>query len=450
MAEKPLIGEFLERNQDFIFHLPEYIESTRFIEQVQERFTSYCQSFSTASSLDTLWQIKRDVIKQAVRDVPIYDGIDWTRPDYWESIAFIDKNSIRAHPKDFLNPKYEQGQLWLRKTSGTTGMPIQIWYSPEFFFEFHLFTDCKVAWLADMLTSDVRQQPIFCMALADNKDLSERVWASPDGFRGLTLRPTIDERRPSSLEKLVTLLDRHRPALLTLKPNILDFILRNLSEPFKAAFGHLHLIISSGADLDEDLRQMGQRLLNVPIINVYGLSEVGLIASECIQRDGLHVNEQDIILELLMDNGEVHQTGTGELVVSSVANSAMPLLRYKTEDIVELTSEPCICGKKGRRILNISGRRVFNFKLPNGSEFAPTNFNSLFKQFPIREFQLTQITIDHVQVGIEFLPSSQNSLEDLESMRKYIERETQSLVHIDIYQTSFSPGDKFQRYRTLV
>jgi phenylacetate-CoA ligase len=233
---------------------------------------------------------------------------------------------------------------------------------------------------------------------------------------------------------------------------MLSSIVNHFDDGYRKAAKYLKLVISGGADLSNDLRQASQEILGVPVIDVYGLSEVGGIASECMEQDGLHVYADDIIAEILTDTYRLQPSGHGELVVSSVANAAMPFLRYRTGDIVNLDWEPCKCGRKGPRLRDIKGRLFQNFKLRDGSEISPTVFNRvLFDLFPIREFRLTQTHLDRINVEIEFLPSCRGTTtEQLEQVQKHIERELRFLVKVDVSEAAFSPHDKFQRYRTLL
>ncbi len=451
MMERITISEFLEDNPGFIFNLVEYVASTQFIERAQKRFDIFCQSFlAETSQTITPWQKQRDAIREAVSDIPAYDCIDWSRPDYWKTIPCIDKNSLRAHPDAFLSPRYNRKDLWQRPTSGTTGPPVTIWYSPEYFVEFRYFMAWKVVWLAGALNDDVRHRPIFCAAIVDNKYLADRVWACPDDSQGLTVQITFDERSPASMARLAELLHRFRPAIMTLKPNILNSLLLTPNASLKDAASHLQMIISGGADLNEEVRRKGEQLLGIPIYNAYGMTEVGGIAAECSLQDHIHIMEADIIPEILDATGTIQETGTGELVVSNIANIAMPMLRYRTGDLVELTSEPCGCGKAGRRIRNLSGRQIRNFRLRDGSEFAPTNFQPLFGSFPIKEFRLTQTAPEKIEAEIEVLPSCTDTPGVLRSIHEHITRELRYLADVDISETVFIPGDKFQRYRTLI
>jgi phenylacetate-coenzyme A ligase PaaK-like adenylate-forming protein len=456
MNERISIGEFLAQNVEFEFHVPEYVESKRVIARVQERFGAFRDTFWRAGAEEQPWQARRNQIAEAAREVPAYQGIDWSRAEYWREIRLVDKNELRAQSGEYRHPSFAVDQLWTRDTSGTSGPPMPIWYAPEFSFEFHLFTEAKVAWIADALTPEMLDRPILSVALVDKKSLNNRVWTSPDASRGLTVRQLYDERCPGAAEALFRLLDRHRPAMLGLKPNILASIVRGAGERKRAAADYLDLVISGGAPLDEELRRAAEERLGAPVYNAYGLTEIGVVASECRRQDGLHIYENDVIAEILAEDGTLRRTGSGELVVSSVANAAMPLLRYRTGDFVELTRDTCGCGRAGQRIRSISGRVVLNFTLSDGSEFAPTNFNELFNRFPVRELQITQTDLRRVEAKIEPLRSSPEgplgSAEEtalLDAVRRYMELQLRSLVEVRVSATTFSAGDKLQRYRSM-
>jgi phenylacetate-CoA ligase len=141
--------------------------------------------------------------------------------------------------------------------------------------------------------------------------------------------------------------------------------------------------------------------------------------------------------------------GAGELVLSSVANPAMPLLRYRSGDFVDLVSEPCACGLQGRRIRSLTGRLIQNFRLIDGSEYSPTHLDCLFKHFPIREFQATQLSGNLLRIEIE--PSSQcgDRSQLLERVRRYVKEELQLPMAVEMGEAEFESHGKFQRYRVI-
>lgn len=441
------LGDFLTRNPYFQFHLPEHIESTRYYRRALKRFELFKRSFSRASLHSAVWDSRRRIFRRALRGVKSGCDIDWTRPDYWNTIPIVSKASLRERPEEFLNPKYESESLRYRPTSGTTGPPVPIWYSPNFYFESVMFSAYKVAWLAGCLPR--ARWPVFCFSLFDNKYLTESVWACPKPLMGLTLILVFDERDLSvSVRRLTDLLTDLRPEVLAVKPNILSSLIEAGDARLQEACHSIRLIICGGADLDDNLRSTALDFLGVPIVNAYGLSEFGGVASECSLMRGLHLYEQDVIAEIVQPDGTIAPVGSGELVLSSVANSAMPLLRFRTGDVIELIDEPCPCGLLGRRIHRISGRTMPNFVLRDGSLFAPMNVNrDMFSLFPIREFRITQTQVGRFQVEVDLRQSGVAPTEMLLEIGRYIESCTGFRAQAEVSMTTFPLGSKFQRYR---
>jgi phenylacetate-CoA ligase len=103
-----------------------------------------------------------------------------------------------------------------------------------------------------------------------------------------------------------------------------------------------------------------ERRLGVRAIDNYGLTElVGPgVAFECERRDGLHVNEDHFIVELIDPKTlePVRPGEPGELVFTTLTREAFPLIRYRTGDIASIIPGPCPCGRTGARITRLSGR----------------------------------------------------------------------------------------------
>ncbi len=440
------VGEFLERNPDFVFHLLEHIEATKHAAPARERFGAFCRAGPPPSDP---WEQARPFVAGTAGTTPAYAGIDWTQPAYADSLPLISKQDLIERPDAFLNPSYPVAEAWLRPTSGTTGPPVDVYFSPEFAVEFQYFTAQRIAWLAGALTDEVRRRDTFCLALFDNKYLPDRVWPALDGDTGLTLRPIYDETDPAAPGRLVGLLEEHRPAILSAKPNLLEAIFDLDGTQDAATRYDLRLVTCGGADLPRDLRDEAQRRLGTPIVDAYGLSEFGIFASECRLRQGLHVYADTVIAEVLDDAGRVTREGAGEVVLSGLVNAAMPLLRYRTGDFAEITTAPCGCGRRGPRLLDIDGRRFLNFKLADGSQVSPTNFAALFKEFPIREFRLTQTAVDRVAAEVEFLDPQPELPPSLDAVREWIAGRFGHRVTVDVTSVVFPAEAKFQRFQAL-
>ena len=93
-----------------------------------------------------------------------------------------------------------------------------------------------------------------------------------------------------------------------------------------------------------------------PVANGYGGRDAGFIAHEC-PAGGMHITAEDIILEIVDEHGNTLPAGiSGEIVVTHMATSDFPFIRYRTGDVGILGDESCPCGR-GLPLLNaIQGR----------------------------------------------------------------------------------------------
>jgi phenylacetate-CoA ligase len=124
----------------------------------------------------------------------------------------------------------------------------------------------------------------------------------------------------------------------------------------------LELGLFGGEPWTERLRQEIERELGLSAVNFYGLSEMcgPGVASECLlARDGLHVQEDHFLLEVIdpADGSPVTPGVEGELVFTSLTKEALPLIRYRTGDIGAVVEEPCRCGRTTARLVGLRGRR---------------------------------------------------------------------------------------------
>ena len=103
----------------------------------------------------------------------------------------------------------------------------------------------------------------------------------------------------------------------------------------------------------------------------YGTTEMGLGgAVQCDAHDGYHLREADLLFEIIdpgtgkpADSGE-----TGELVVTTLTRTGMPLLRYRTGDLACQTTAPCQCGSLLNRLKFIRGRMESGVLLKCGKQ----------------------------------------------------------------------------------
>ena len=115
-----------------------------------------------------------------------------------------------------------------------------------------------------------------------------------------------------------------------------------------------------GEPWSESTRKEIQEKLHITATDNYGLSEVigPGVACECLERDGLHIQEDHFLVEIV-DPKTLIPVGpgeTGEVVITTLTKEAFPVIRYRTRDISRLLTGPCKCGRTMRRMARITGR----------------------------------------------------------------------------------------------
>jgi phenylacetate-CoA ligase len=148
----------------------------------------------------------------------------------------------------------------------------------------------------------------------------------------------------------------------------------------KTRFLHSYL----GPDLHGDLRNSLQAAWNAPVYDNYGAHEIGLIAFECREQDGKHVNEDTVFLETAdVDTGAILTPGEkGSLVATSLHRSTPPIIRYNLRDLLQVhPRQTCGCGLHTARLSMFLGRADEMVKL-RGTNVYPVACQTAINRDP--------------------------------------------------------------------
>jgi phenylacetate-CoA ligase len=173
----------------------------------------------------------------------------------------------------------------------------------------------------------------------------------------IALGATVVPMSGGMTERQIRLLADLRPDILTCTPS---YAVR-LGEAARDAGIELNLRagLFGSEPWSEELRATIEDLLGLAALDIYGLSEVigPGVATECLERSGLHVNEDHFPVEAVDPDGVPVPDGVPGELVFSTPREAMPLLRYRTGDIASLSHAPCACGRTLVRMSKVLGRR---------------------------------------------------------------------------------------------
>ncbi len=123
-----------------------------------------------------------------------------------------------------------------------------------------------------------------------------------------------------------------------------------------------------------------------------GATEVGAWAFDCQAEDGaIHLNELEFLFEVIdpKTSQPVAEGVRGELVITTLGRAGMPVLRYRTGDLVEMTTWPCACGRTLARINGGVLGRADDMLTVRGVNLYPAAIDNLIRAIPaITEFEV--------------------------------------------------------------
>ncbi|MFB6204088.1 MAG: phenylacetate--CoA ligase family protein [Candidatus Nanohaloarchaea archaeon] len=319
----------------------------------------------------------RELVRHAYQNVPYYRetwkeaGVepgDIQGRDDLEKLPTIDKQTILDNYEDFFAENMSRENARTESTSGSSGVPLKVYHDER-------------AW--DYM------EAVYLRALMA---LEYRPWEGIAYYWYEPLKERIHEKLGLMEKKVVTYtepLDRQLEKLeswdldwLYAFPSHLRILGRELEDP------GFEKIVSHGEILTDTVRNEIEELFDAPVYDEYGSTEFNRIAWECMEQDGMHVDIDQVVIELL-ESGEGLDKA-GEMVVTNLHSYLMPLIRYRTGDIARTREGYCDCGRSLPVMDVVEGRSDDMIEV-DGEKITPRDFvHRLMKVDGIRKFRVIQ------------------------------------------------------------
>ena len=335
-----------------------------------------------------------------------------TKEDVQESLDALIAGNYRGRP------------LIKDKTGGSTGSPMVFYYDHD--------------------RRDSREAATIRHDRWTGWDIGEKlalVWGAPRDIAGGS---RVRRFRDWTLDRSITLdasaidesrmrgfcdqLQQYQPAFVLAYANTLALFARFVRDaglqPMRP-----RAIICSGEVLTPESRAIIESTFGCRVFNRYGSREFAVIASECAAHEGLHINAENLLVEVLVD-GVPSASGDGEIVITDLENYAMPLIRYRTRDMGRLGVSACSCGR-GLPLLHLTGGRTTDFLTAvNGQKVSGIVLSTygITDIAGIRQIQIVQERLESVRVRVVKGPAwSDESLRTLAARVRSFLGETMAL-----------------------
>ena len=204
-------------------------------------------------------------------------------------------------------------------------------------------------------------------------------------------------------DELVAAVQRARPTHLVGYASVIGRLAR------AAAAGTLDIapvrVSTNSEPLTAEDRDAIHDAWNAPVHNLWGSTEIGVQAVGCGHGDGLHVCEDEVVLERVDASGEPVEPDepAARTLATGLAGTAFPFIRYDLGDEVTLLQEPCPCGSALIRVADVAGRRDDDFRYDACTVPAGVFRHVLGTDPQISEYQVRQ-TRDGAEIVVVGAP----------------------------------------------
>lgn len=182
------------------------------------------------------------------------------------------------------------------------------------------------------------------------------------------------------------------------------FVLAKKAIQEGATLSCLERVFTSSEYLADAVKGYIGKNLGAKVYDVYGSTETKEIAWHCPVADGYHINEDEVIIEIVDDEGNVlPPESPGNIVITDLHNKVMPLIRYRNHDKGLLIKEACSCGLGFALMKPLTGRASEYIRLPDGRYISPFLFTtSIEKTKGLLQYQIVQERRDAIKVKTIF------------------------------------------------
>ena len=158
-------------------------------------------------------------------------------------------------------------------------------------------------------------------------------------------------------------------------------------------------IITAAEKVFPHQRVLIEEVFGGKVFNSYGSREFMLIGMECEKHEGLHLNIENLVVEILKDGEPVGPGETGEVVVTDLHNYGFPFIRYSLGDLAIAGTRACGCGRGLPLIKDVEGRLLDVIRTQKGTIVPGEFFPHLMKEFnEVHQFQVIQKELNSLEL----------------------------------------------------
>ena len=392
------------------------------------------------------------LLTHAQQHVPYYRDLfrrlgfkpsDVISPADLQQLPFLDKSTIRAN-LDALKSERAVG-LARFNTGGSSGEPLVFFIGRE-----RISHDVAAKWRATRWWGvDIGDPEIVLWGSPIELGTQDRMRQIRDLLLRTRLLPAFD-MSPQNVARFIREIQSTRPKMLFGYPSAFAHIALQ-AETRGIALDSLGIRVAfvTSERLYDHQRELIERVFGCPVANGYGGRDAGFIAHQC-PAGGMHITCEDIIVEIVDADGHALPAGTpGEIVVTHLATSDFPFIRYRTGDVGVLDTEPCACGRTLPLLKEIQGRSTDFLVARDGTVMHGLALIYIIRDLPgVKEFKIVQENLSLTRILL--VPADGFEETAIDQIKSGVKARLGQEVEVAVEKVGSIPPEASGKYRYVV
>jgi phenylacetate-CoA ligase len=327
-----------------------------------------------------------------------FDARDVRTRDDLAALPILTREIVRERHDDLIDPA-RRGTNIKKGTSGTTGTPLQFEYCNESEAWRQASRLRGYAWAGYRLGL-----PTLHYWGGGAPARRGLVAAKMQLDRALRREEYVDAARQdeASMERTAAAIARMKPHAIIAFTQALAIFAHWVVDRGRRDWGDVRVLCGAEGVFPSD-REAIARAFGPAVFETYGSRETMLVAAECEAHDGMHLSEENLLVEIVRDGHLAPAGEPGDVVVTDLHNYGMPFIRYANGDVATLArDEACACGRALRRLERVDGRRADTMHDEKGAPVPGLIVGSLLSAHAdvVRQFQAVQRLSGEVELRI--------------------------------------------------
>jgi phenylacetate-CoA ligase len=316
-----------------------------------------------------------------------------------QKLPFLTKEIIRDNLDDLKAKNYPLAKFEYVTTGGSTGVPLGFYYEKGVSRAIE-WAFIKSLW--DRVSYRFRDKSAVIKGYVIRSASQGQFWEK--ALFGKWLILSSYHMTEKNLPKYIEEIKKYKPKFIQAYPSAITILARFMKQHGVAPFSGVKAILCSSENMYPGQRELLEGVLQCRVYTWYGHAERAVLAGECEQSAYHHIFPEYGITELVREDGSQIKDDkeTGIIVGTGLTNYAMPLIRYKTDDLAIRANGVCKCHREYPLLQKVEGRWLQEFIITkNNRPISITAINMHSDVFDnVDQFQFYQDRKEEVVLNI--------------------------------------------------